>query len=170
MRWIIETYFMEILCQQFDRERLLSRLKDLKNYYVYRHNKSTDWKKNLLTHLNLALVNLSLTNKPLRGRAIKSCTIEEELDNKVRGTQISRIFLSKVAWLLLFFDHLLWSWHVSIQFLQKLNSRMLHGTRNLAEEKQLFKDMNMCQKRDEASTSPPPELMKSVKYLFIIFF
>ncbi|KAJ1394411.1 hypothetical protein SESBI_34212 [Sesbania bispinosa] len=116
----------------FDRERLLSRLRDLKNYYLYRHKQSTAWKMDILSHLHMALDNFSLANKPHKGRAIKSSTTEEELDNK------------------------------------KLNFRMLHGSRNLAEEKQLLRDMNMCQKTNDASSSPLSELMEKIqrKYSF----
>ncbi|TKY63285.1 hypothetical protein E2542_SST13155 [Spatholobus suberectus] len=69
----------------FERARMLLRMNDLKNYYLYRHTDSTAKKMDILNHLHLALDNFSFANKPHKGRAIKSCTTEEELDNKLRA-------------------------------------------------------------------------------------
>eukprot|EP00256_Glycine_max_P051698 XP_014617777.1 uncharacterized protein LOC102669268 isoform X4 [Glycine max] len=46
----------------------------------------------------------------------------------------------------------------------KLNYMMLHGTRNLIEEKKLLRNKNMCHKTDDASSSRLLELMKNMKY------
>ncbi|KAK7390529.1 hypothetical protein VNO78_25837 [Psophocarpus tetragonolobus] len=118
--------------EAFEREKLLSRLNDLKNYYLYRHNQSTSWKLDILNLLHLALDNLSFANKPHKGRAIKPCIREEEIDNK------------------------------------KLNYMVLHGCKNLSEEKQLVRNKHMCHITDDASSSPLSEIMKTVetKYSF----
>ncbi|KAG4403376.1 hypothetical protein AAZX31_01G090300 [Glycine max] len=47
---------------------------------------------------------------------------------------------------------------------KKLNYMMLHGTRNLIEEKKLLRNKNMCHKTDDASSSRLLELMKNMKY------
>ncbi|KAH1162413.1 hypothetical protein AAZX31_01G090400 [Glycine max] len=106
---------------------MLRRLSRLQHYYLYRHNDSTVRQKDILNHLRQALDNISFANKPHKGRAIRSCTTEEELDCK------------------------------------KLNYMMLHGRRNLAEEKQLFRNKNMCHKTDDASSSSLQEIMKNVQ-------
>ncbi|KAG5068803.1 hypothetical protein JHK85_001180 [Glycine max] len=105
---------------------MLRRLSRLQHYYLYRHNDSTVRQKDILNHLRQALDNISFANKPHKGRAIRSCTTEEELDCK------------------------------------KLNYMMLHGRRNLAEEKQLFRNKNMCHKTDDASSSSLQEIMKNI--------
>ncbi|KAG5060115.1 hypothetical protein AAZX31_01G090300 [Glycine max] len=46
---------------------------------------------------------------------------------------------------------------------KKLNYMMLHGTRNLIEEKKLLRNKNMCHKTDDASSSRLLELMKNVQ-------
>ncbi|KAG5068802.1 hypothetical protein JHK85_001179 [Glycine max] len=45
---------------------------------------------------------------------------------------------------------------------KKLNYMMLHGTRNLIEEKKLLRNKNMCHKTDDASSSRLLELMKNI--------
>lgn len=64
---------------------MLRRLSRLQHYYLYRHNDSTVRQKDILNHLRQALDNISFANKPHKGRAIRSCTTEEELDCKVRA-------------------------------------------------------------------------------------
>ncbi|KAH1265699.1 hypothetical protein GmHk_01G001355 [Glycine max] len=63
---------------------MLRRLSRLQHYYLYRHNDSTVRQKDILNHLRQALDNISFANKPHKGRAIRSCTTEEELDCKVQ--------------------------------------------------------------------------------------
>lgn len=45
---------------------------------------------------------------------------------------------------------------------KKLNYMMLHGSRNLSEEKQLLRNKNICHKTNDASSLPDFGIVKSL--------
>ncbi|KAK7243951.1 hypothetical protein RIF29_38766 [Crotalaria pallida] len=104
------------------RERVLSRLHDLKNTDTNKLNASVDRIKNIMKHLYLAQDKLSFANEAQRGRTSLSFSADEKLDN------------------------------------HKLNFRMLHKSKTLAEEKQVLREINVTKHKDAPSTSPLTEL------------
>lgn len=145
--------------KQIERARMVFRLNDLENYNLYRRNYGIARKMDILRHLHLALDNFSCANKPHKGRAIKSCTTEE-LDNKVRVKPKLIVYLVRSVDNLFYYLTVFFPCCVTIR--QKLNYMMLHGTRNLIEEKKLLRNKNMCHKTDDASSSSLQEIMKNV--------
>ena len=79
-----EPHSVENVCLQFDREWVLSRLEDLKNYYSFKLNGRVDIKKDMLKNLCLELDNFSFPHNAYRGRTLTLSRKVEEVDNHVR--------------------------------------------------------------------------------------
>ena len=92
---------MENICVQFDRERVLSRLEGLKNYYTYTFNLTVNFKKEMLRNLYLELYKFAFLNNACRGRTTKLSRTEED-DNHVRiETKIIYLFIYFLFWFLM---------------------------------------------------------------------
>ncbi|KAA0039824.1 proton pump-interactor 2-like isoform X1 [Cucumis melo var. makuwa] len=129
--------------KMMDRDAVRSKLRWMKNYDYY--ELTIKWQKERLDILHLYLDKLTFANNAYKEKQVNSCLSSGEVDKRVLSIELFLVHFCDALLLICLYV-------IDLSCEQKLHFLMLHGCKNMADERKLLREVNESQGKDGGIT------------------
>lgn len=126
-----------------DRDAVRSKLRWMRNYDYY--ELTIKWQKERLDILHLYLDKLTFANNAYKEKPVNSCLSSGEVDKRVLSIELFLVHFCDALLLICLYV-------IDLSCEQKLHFLMLHGCKNMADERKLLREVNESQGKDGGIT------------------